>query len=493
MINIDEKSSTMPFDEARQGALIGHALTNPAFFLLCVDRIPEGSFSNVTIGSLWKYAKDIYYKNNVVPTFHDVYSCDAIQQEDAKERSSRQSYLHKSMTYAEQTSVTVLRAELQGYLEQVATVSITNKLLAAYSKRRYQDAKNILLAATNELRAIPGIGQEESSFEDIRDFLKKYDGRRTGGCTTGLDILDGGLTNANVPEPALYRGDTTIILAPVNIGKTSTMINIAIRNICCGKDVLFITHEGAELDIKMKMLCCLLERTPQEIQAALHTTEIDLVTDMFHFLGKHICYIPYNRAGMTVEDVSSLIRRKFNEKNNLTGRGYDLIVDDYPAKLRTTIMSGGKFERRNNDAIVYEQFVQLALELDTHCVLAIQANREGSKKNKAGNAYLTMEDVAESFLVPASATNVITLNRTHVMKQARVMVFMIDKSRSSQTGRIVFARSDFGKCITHHPDRGGVYTYIQTPFDDSVLSILMARKNGCEITTEDLKFSGSYC
>jgi hypothetical protein len=161
-----------------------------------------------------------------------------------------------------------------------------------------------------------------------------------------------------------------------------------------------------------------------------------------------------------VEEVEPLIRRKQEDLMAKTGKGYDLLVCDYPAKLTTRLAQNGHMSKRNVDEIVYGYFVQLALEYGFHSLLAIQTNREGSKVNKGQkdeHRLLVMEDVHESYGVMQEATNVITLNRDPVAKARQHMTFHIDKSRSSETGFAVVARTDFARARTHHADLGAIW------------------------------------
>jgi hypothetical protein len=189
---------------------------------------------------------------------------------------------------------------------------------------------------------------------------------------------------------------------------------------------------------------------------------------------------------LNVEDVEPLIRRKQEDlaaRNN--GKGYDLLVCDYPAKLTTKLANGGHMSKRNVDEIVYGYFVQLALEYGFHNLLAIQTNREGSKVNKGQkdeHRLLVMEDVHESYGVMQEATNVITLNRDPVAKARQHMTFHIDKSRSSETGFAVVARTDFGRARTHHNDLGAIWYRGVATMADQVDDLLRNPElNGKEI------------
>ena len=84
-------------------------------------------------------------------------------------------------------------------------------------------------------------------------------------------------------------------------------------------------------------------------------------------------------------------------------------------------------------------------------MLAIQSNREGSKTNRGieSNRLLMMEDVSEAWGPMASATNVITLNRSVNAKRKNRLTFYVAKSRSSETGAAIVCESNYLHGLTH--------------------------------------------
>jgi hypothetical protein len=279
------------------------------------------------------------------------------------------------------------------------------------------------------------------------------------------------------------------MLAPTNIGKTTNMITIGNANLARGKRILLLTHEGRPLDIKEKIWRNHLGVTTKEYFELPDTDEGRArLTRGSMMLNRFLTYCPYNKAGLTVEEVEPLIRRKQDElaaKNN--GKGYDLLIVDYPAKLSTRQAGGGAMNKRNIDEIVYGYFIQLALEYNFHALLAIQTNREGAKVNKGQRderRLLVMEDVHESYGVMQEATNVITMNKDAVAKARKRMTYHIDKSRSSETGFAIVARTDFARAITHSDELGSIWYRGTSTLADQVDDLLAnPENNGQEIDT----------
>jgi hypothetical protein len=286
----------------------------------------------------------------------------------------------------------------------------------------------------------------------------------------------------NAGNGSLLPGDTTVVVAPTNSGKTTSMLTTAVANARRGKSVLLMTHEGRPSDIKMKLLCCALGVTQAKIFEKMRGSpeERKLLERAAMMLESQITYVPYNKAGLCVEDVEPIIRRKQDERAaKNSGEGFNLLVSDYPAKLTTRMGAEGKMSKRNIDEIVYGYYIQYALEYGFHSLLAIQTNREGSRINKGQREprLLTGEDVHESYGPIQEATNVITINRDPTAKARSRLTYYVDKSRSSETGFAVVCRTDFGSATTHSDKLGGCWYRGTDTMSDSIDDLLTQFNN----------------
>jgi hypothetical protein len=282
----------------------------------------------------------------------------------------------------------------------------------------------------------------------------------------------------------MLPGDTTIVVAPTNVGKSTSMITVLAANIRRGKSVLFLQHEDSESNIKLKVLCCLLQITRQGLFELYNSAEGTLrIENAQRMLARFFKHIRFVKAGGTVEDVEAIYRRKQDERIGKYGAPFALHVNDYPSKLTTSMARGGGWPKRTIDDYVYDYFVQLGGEYGTHNLLAIQTNREGAKINKDvskdAKRLLVGEDVQESFGVPQKASNLVTINRDPTAKARGYVTFYWDKSRSSETGLAVVCKSAYERAITHGPDLGAFWyqgTNIVTGRDN--IDDLMAQYNG---------------
>ena len=482
--NIEE----LPFDANRQLAIVGHCLIDSNFYLQCRSIIQPSWFNNTAHGEIWRAAGDFYKKLGRKPTVLELKTASEIALiTDIKHRSSIIGLIDRSINATSEFGLDLLRSELTTWYHATLYTEGVLKSKPAYDRGDFQTAFSVMQERMQQIKTSRFDQTLEMSFEDPDLYLAHSEEGYKDGLTTGLGILDAALSPDSTPTPALFRGDTTVLLAASNQGKTSSMITTLCHNILNCKSVLFLTHEGRPEDIREKILCSLMKKTKPEL-FALYKTEagIKLIRKMTQHLGKYLTYIPYNKAGMTVEDVVPLIRRKQEERQGKMGVGYDLLVDDYPAKLHTERAKGGQLARRHIDAIVYDYFVQLALEMNLHCLVSIQTNRQGSKANQEGDRLLTMEDVLESWDVMTMATNVITLNRDVSASHNNRLTYYVCKSRSSEVGKAIVANTCYAKCVTHADFLGGVWYRGSETLSDQI-DRFMQTKLGQEITPADLK------
>jgi hypothetical protein len=249
---------------------------------------------------------------------------------------------------------------------------------------------------------------------------------------------------------------------------TSFFVSVIAANIIRQKKVLFMTHEDKYQNIRLKLLANMTKTPVFKLFNYLNDHELELkIKVATTLLDKYLKYIPYVRAGMTIEEVVPMIRhaqeeRMLQDRLNNNAReneaGYDLFVCDYPAILSTDKARGG-MSQRQIDKIVYSNYIQLAGEYNFHALLAIQTNREGSKINKqigSERRLLEMEDVKESWDPMAEASNVITINRSPEAARLEYITFNMAKGRNNKKGVAVMARSNFACSITHSEELGGI-------------------------------------
>lgn len=458
-----EAAGQLPFEKERQYGFLGHVMTNDKFFLQVKDRVKETWFVDGYSGKLYGSYVKFYEKYRRIPqspeefmAWEDIRSMNPA--EKIKIKNVEAECRIKSLQYGRD----VLAQELTDWMRVRVYHNTVQESAKLFNARQINRAVGVLEKAVKEFQTIRFDGEAPADFSMAKDLVASQTVDLEGALTTGISILDRHLNPDCDGKGSLLRGDTTVLIAPTNIGKTTAMQTIARHNVAAGKAVLFITLEGRQLDIMEKFYQCTLKATKAEFRRMVNSEdEIDKlkVDHTCALLNKNLTYVSMTKPGLTVEEVVSIIRNHQNRRIALTGKGYDMLVVDYPAILTTEMAKFGHLEYRQIQELVYRQFVQLALEEKFHALLAAQTNREGSRVNRNTNGeegrLLTHEDIAEAYAIAMSATNIITLNRDPRAQAANIITYYICKSRSSTVGWAVVCRSEFGKALTHSNQLGG--------------------------------------
>jgi hypothetical protein len=445
----------LAFSDAKQNALLGHAIHDRLFFLQVRPYLEPNWFTSPGNQKLWALLQRFYESTGRYPhSAEELLSCKDFQAEDEHNRSLMSAAYLKARGLIGSFGVELLTKEFSLWAQAILFEKSIKECSTAYNQKRPEDAIALFREGYKRLQKADFMDMKAESW-DLQNFHDQQKLDNENGMTFGLPQLDRVL-NPSAPEGALLRGDTTIIMAPINVGKTTAMLTVVAHNIARGKNVLLLTHEGRSDDLKFKILCCLLQVTKEEFfRLYLVPTWRQLAEYWSDIIRTHLTYIVMNSAFTTVNAVEAVVRRQ-QELRKLAdpeGHGYDLLVDDYPAKLWTEGMLKGDTPRRINDEQVYGCFVSMALDYGFHAVLAVQTNREGSKINRGQTAprLLTMEDVMESWGVMAVATNVLTLNCSPYDRQRNRVTWYLCKSRSSEVDWAFTCKSDPSRSTTHAP------------------------------------------
>lgn len=462
---IEGAGETLPFSSPKQEALLGYALTDEKFFALAKLQLKPEWFSNPRVNQLWNMSLGYSNRYHRAPKATEVAECPAMINQDLAEQNRLRSVLNLCIERRMDFGLDALGAELTDWLHARIFIvnmkkaeALFNAATKAQDTGKFQDAYATIKAMSRE---IDETSFEPSQAEDMSDPIGDFErqlAESKNAISFGLPAFDRLLLPEGEGNGSLLKGDMTILLAPTNIGKTTTMVTIAAHNILQGKDVLLITHEGRVGDIKNKIWQSLMGLTRQDVLANLGSA--DFRQHLAYFQGlvhKHLEYLPLNKAGLTVEEVEVTIRRRQDRwmaKHH--GKCFDLIIDDYAAKLTTQQARGGHFQLRQIHEVVYNYFSQIALAKgqECHVITAIQTNRKGSETNRKAtknteSRLLTLEDVMESWGPMTTATNVISINRDMAAQAKQLVTFYICKSRSSEVGWAVVVKSDYAAARSH--------------------------------------------
>jgi replicative DNA helicase len=448
----------LPFSDDQQKALLGHVMQKDTFFKQVYQRLEPGWFTDPDLSKIFTAYCAFYKRYDHIPNSIDEFRAwqdfQALDQADRVRINNKITLCHaKTATYgvdylAEQITVWQKMQLCVNNLPQIANLVNTRKL----------DKAEQLLHSTSKDLLFSSFQQDPvANWEDWKAVREAEAIDAENAISTGLTLLDRKLLPSGT-KGSLLPGDTTVIIAASNSGKTSCMSTIARHNVMSGKSVLWVTREGRQLDMMTKMYCSVFKKQRADLWKWSRTPEGESeMTIVTKYLNRYLHYIHVPKVTAYVEDIVADIVRMQAARLAQTGKGYSLLCVDYPAIFQTKESQGAKWGLREIQDYLYRQFVQLAAQEKFHCLVAAQTNREGSKVNKGiggGRRLVTSEDVAECFSIIMSATNVLTINRDEKAQSKGYITYHLVKSRSSDTGWSVTARSDFGMSLTHSDELG---------------------------------------
>lgn len=458
-VELDQQvADALPFEPKQQDAILGYALVNKDFFVQIKDRVKSSWFIDPwTAKAFDAYAKFNTKYGHEPKSDDEFFLLEDLYVLPPLERAKTKAAVVRARNETANYSIDVLRNGLTGWLQSRIYHQYVNQSATLFNSRKFTEAKGVLSTAVKELQDISFEGRAPADWLDPRALFQSITQAGTHAMTLGHPLLDK-MLDPECLSGSLKWGDSTVLLAPTNVGKTTVAITAAVANLMAGKKILFVTHEGQKADIQEKIWQNLLRMTKSEIRPTMlsdNPAHMALVQGVAKTLAQNFVYIDYQKPGTTVEEVVSMISQHQQRLIAQTGKGFDMFVDDYPALLGAGGVSNLRMERRHKDAYVYRYLVDWAGENKVHGLYSIQTNREGSKKNRRTGGYenkqtlVSLEDVQEAYEVTNSATNLITINRSPEDQRDDRTIFLICKSRSSETNIAVACRSDFRRARSH--------------------------------------------
>lgn len=442
-----EGDYALPFNEQFQEAIVGHCLTNVRFFMKCKDKLRPQWFSrNIMLGTIFSQLCRAYDQDDAFITSIDEFKNVAFFLE--LKNDERDKYYHLievAMLTSKNFELAKIERQLTGFLRISMFKESVEGAARRYKNQGFDEAYEWTKKRINEIT--------EAQFEDNGHILPfdfpetwilNQETRRSNAMSTGSEVLDKALGGG------LFRKETCAFMAPSNVGKTTAMITIARHAVMQGYDVLFLVHEGDPEEIRIRLLCSFMGITQATIYEWVKDKEKKkFVNAAAAILKAKLTFVPYIKTGsMYIEDVLNLIRKLNDEKKQQKGgQGFDLIIDDYPKKLKSKARAGSRESMyRTELAEIYDEFNHLATELNVHCFTAIQTNRTGLKQNNnqlQNDRLLGMEEIDEAYGVAQNMANIITLNRGPEDRQRNIMRMNVTKSRNNKTDISVHTRTNF--------------------------------------------------
>jgi hypothetical protein len=197
---------------------------------------------------------------------------------------------------------------------------------------------------TAEITAATFIEDDVVEFDNYIDDAKVRRVQRGNALTFGYSVFDKLLLPPEDGAPSkgsLLLGDSTILMAPINIGKSTAMQTVGIANVKLQRDVLYIPLEGNIGELKLKLWCGMLNVSENQWFSMMKTEKgVSELNVALAWLKRYFVFHPFVKAGGSIEDVEVIVRRRQEELFAEKGKFFDLVIIDYPAVVGTRSRGG---------------------------------------------------------------------------------------------------------------------------------------------------------
>lgn len=445
-------------------AVVGWLLTDNYAFVKYHSKVSYKLITNPALAKLWQTAIDEYSLNNAYWKSIDEFKASQFFLDlESEERLRYYNLIDRTLFATTYFSEDKLRQILTNVCQKAHFMEKFEEARNTFHKDDTSRSWDILKQGMQETKDFDFLSDKyKIPFEDTAGWIQRESERRQSALSTGSKDLDEMLGGGFFPEEAVG------ILAPTNSGKTTFLVTVARHALVQKKKVLFYFHEGSRDGVRQKIVCAMLGIGWGDL-VEFSKVSADRLAAMDKFLEEHLTLVArIETNGMWVDDVVADIKTRHEDLATKTGgQGYDLIINDYPKKLRS------RYRKPSKDGLyrvelseVYEQFVFLASELRVPVVVAIQSNRSGSKLNNeanknVGKSHIGVDEVGEAFGIAESMAVVMSLNRSPEDKERDIIRISISKTRNSRTERVLLSRSNF-ECSLAFGDRkwlSNIHTY----------------------------------
>jgi len=234
----------------------------------------------------------------------------------------------------------------------------------------------------------------------------------------------------SILEGGLGTGELGIILAPMNVGKSMSLVNIGYgaASIGSGCNVVHFTHEMSQ-EITAKRYAArtvfkfpMRDENLEDYEAALQKAAARILTGKIRVVGMR---------NATIERIDSQLERLLDE-----GFDFDLIIDDYPDLVSSTRRYT---EKRFELSEVYKEFRDLGGKYNVPVWGASQSSR-----NSLSKEIITIQDIAEDIGKAAIADVIIALCQTRDEEQMNTCRLFMAKVRDGAK-KLMFDAKYYGK------------------------------------------------
>lgn len=492
MSNVD---LSVGFSIGQQSAMVGHCLTNEEFFIKCKAKIkPEWLTGDLYVAHVFQELIKFYENYKMMPRSAPELLDEAFfKTQKPIDLEKYKSTVTVCLSYAQNFSLEILRPKITDFIRSTSIKEQAKIIVVDTNKQNYDkvvQASNTIQKIWNE------VDFDAPAYVDFSDSVSlwtKQEAVEERSISTGSTMLD------DILGSGLKRGGNMAVIAPTFTGKSRFLITMARHALVQRKKVLYIIHEDDPGDVKRRIIASVCGIGPKELTTIINggfKTKADLpptwlvdswgeidrqylyniavqeLTRAQKLLTENLIFLPWQRAGkMFVEDVAEEIRRIDLEQRSKTGKGLDLIIDDYPKLLKNRMKAENDRTRLEN---TYQYFNDLARELNIFTIYAVQANRAAAKQMKHGEAEwaVGLEDAGESYGISQNAMSAVSLNRSQEDSDRNILRISIPKARDAKMNNMILTRSAYNECVLY----GDARMFVE--FGQMLIKGLVCAKSG---------------
>jgi KaiC/GvpD/RAD55 family RecA-like ATPase len=493
----DDNQDFLQFSAEVQEGIVGWMLTDYDFFLKCKLNIDHTYFKDPHVSDIVRLIYRVHSDYARHPRKGDIEAMLNPTRYSPSESQAKLTSLNRCLISKEIKALDILSREMTAWKKLILLRKSIQKGNDLYNSFKYAEATDWLRLELDKINQTSFSKEEKVLFNDgIEFYARRERDQNRNRCTLGHPMFDDAVfSGASKPlkdwkanqiktqtNGSLVPGSTTMLIGPSNAGKTTTVVTMLFYNLMFDRKVLLVTLEEKWEDMKHYINQCVTGLSAEKFNNAANDPVVKAALEGVTALTtNNLVYIDGVRSGkMCVEDIVALVemeqekmksvrmleRQVERQKLRVAGkldsimeaemllqdeemRGFDLVIVDYPGKLKTRSL-GRNTALHEEQAYIYNQFVNLALIHRFHAILPVQANREGykainNKKDDNDGVVLDQGHIANSFGVAMIASNVITINRGQADTKNNRIKYYIAKSRTAPATGCFVSKTDFGR------------------------------------------------
>jgi replicative DNA helicase len=231
----------------------------------------------------------------------------------------------------------------------------------------------------------------------------------------------------DITEGGLIKKTLNVLMASPGAGKTLAMCHMAASAVSEGRNVLYITLEMAEEKISERIDANLMNVSMADLKNLPKQIYDKKIDDLRQKTTGKLIVKEYPTVQAGAGHFRHLVKELSMKKKFVP----DILFIDYINLCQSMIYRGANVNSYEKIKSIAEELRGLAVELAVPIVTATQINRSGS-----ASSDVSMEDVAESFGLPATADLFLALIRTDELDEMnQIMVKQLKNRYSDMTAK----------------------------------------------------------